>query len=99
MEMVNVQFLETPWYGSRQMARHWRRAGYAVGRKRVCRLKAKMGQAPIYQRSRAKVTQPGHRVGPYLLRDLVAEEVRQDTNGLKAAALETPFMVTLDAAE
>ena len=37
------QFLETPWYGSRQMARHLRRQGHAVGRKRVRRPMAKMG--------------------------------------------------------
>lgn len=38
MRLIDVQFLETPWYGSRQMARHLRREGYAVGRKRVRRL-------------------------------------------------------------
>ena len=27
--------METPWYGSRQMARHLRRQGWCVGRKRV----------------------------------------------------------------
>ena len=29
------KFLKTPWYGSRQMARHLRRQGYSVGRKRI----------------------------------------------------------------
>jgi len=37
MRLIDAQFLETPWYGSRQMARHLRREGYAVGRKRVVR--------------------------------------------------------------
>ncbi len=47
MRLIDAQFLETPWYGSRQMARHLRREGYEVGRKRIRRLMAKMGLTPI----------------------------------------------------
>ena len=43
MRLIDAQFLETPWYGSRQMARHLQREGYVVGRKRIRRLMAKMG--------------------------------------------------------
>ena len=43
MRLIDRQFLETPWYGSRQMARHLRREGYTAGRKRVRRLMAKIG--------------------------------------------------------
>ena len=28
MEIIDKQFLETPWYGSRQMARHMKRHGH-----------------------------------------------------------------------
>jgi putative transposase len=70
MRLIDAQFLETPWYGSRQMARHLRREGYAVGRKRMRRLMARMGLAPIYQRPRTTIAHPEHRVFPYLLRDL-----------------------------
>ena len=77
MRLIDVQFLETPWYGSRQMARHLRREGYTVGRKRVRRLMAKMGLAPIYQRPRTTVPHPEHRVFPYLLRDLVVDRPNQ----------------------
>lgn len=77
MRLVDAQFLETPWYGSRQMARHLRRGGHMVGRKRVRRLMAKMGLAPIYQRPRTTVPHPGHRVWPYLLRDLAVERPNQ----------------------
>jgi len=38
MRLIDVQFLETPYYGSRQMTRHLRRLGHDVGRKRVHRL-------------------------------------------------------------
>jgi len=76
MRLIDAQFLETPWYGSRQMARHLRREGYVVGRKRI-RLMAKMGLAPIYQRPRTTVPHPEHRVFPYLLRDLAIERPNQ----------------------
>jgi hypothetical protein len=59
MRLIDEQFLETPWYGARQMARHLRREGYRVGRKRVRRLMARMGLEPIYQRPRT--TNPASR--------------------------------------
>jgi putative transposase len=77
MRLIDAQFLETPWYGSRQMARHLRREGYVVGRKRVRRLMAKMGLAPIYQRPRTTVPNPEHRVFPYLLRDVAIDRPNQ----------------------
>jgi putative transposase len=77
MRLIDAQFLQTPWYGSRQMARHLRREGYTVGRKRVRRLMAKMGLAPIYQRPRTTVPHPEHRIYPYLLRDLVIDRPNQ----------------------
>jgi putative transposase len=77
MRLIDVQFLETPWYGSRQMARHLRREGYTAGRKRIRRLMAKMGLAPIYQRPRTSVPHPEHRVWPYLLRDLTIDRPNQ----------------------
>lgn len=77
MRLVDTQFLETPWYGSRQMARHLRRKGYVVGRKRVRRPMAKMGLAPIYQRPRTTVPHPEHRIYPYLLRDLTIDRPNQ----------------------
>ena len=43
MRLIDEQFLTTPWYGSRQMARSRRRQGYGVGRKRIRRLMRQMG--------------------------------------------------------
>ncbi len=73
MRLIDAQFLETPWYGSRQMARHLRRQGHCVGRKRVRRLMAKMGLVPVYQKPRTTVPHPEHRKWPYLLRNLVID--------------------------
>jgi putative transposase len=77
MRLIDAQFQEAPWYGSRQMARHLQREGYTVGRKRVRRLMAKMGLAPIYLRPRTTVPHPEHRVYPYLLRDLAIDRPNQ----------------------
>lgn len=77
MRLMDTQFLETPWYGSRQMARHLRRQGYVVGRKRIRRLMAKMGLAAVYQRPRTSVPHPEHRVWTYLLRNMVIDRPDQ----------------------
>ena len=77
MRLLDEQFLETPWYRSRQMTRHLRHLGHAVGRKRVRRLMATMGLTPIYQRPRTTVPHPEHRIYPYLLRDLVVDRPNQ----------------------
>jgi len=77
MRLIDEQFLETPWYGSRQMARHLRRQDWCVGRHRVRRLMLKMGLAPIYQRPKTSEPHPQHKIYPYLLRHLSIEEPNQ----------------------
>jgi len=77
MRVIDDQFLETPWHGRRQMVRQLRRDGHGVGRERVRRLMRLMGLAAIYQRPRATVSHPEHRVHPYLLRDLLIDRPNQ----------------------
>ena len=77
MRLIDEAFLECPFYGARQMARHLRRQGYEVGRKRVGRLMAKMGLAPIYQKPRTSDPHPEHRIYKYLLRGLTIERPNQ----------------------
>lgn len=73
MRLIDEQYLLTPYYGSRQMARWVRRQGYAVGRHRVRRLMALMGLQAIYQEPRTSRPHPPHRIYPYLLRNLVIQ--------------------------
>ena len=73
MRLIDEQHMKTPFYGSRQMARHLCRQGYVVGRKRVRRLMAKMGLEALYQRPRTTIPNKEHVIHPYLLRDLVIE--------------------------
>jgi len=77
MRLIDAQFMETPWYGSRQMMRHLRRLGHAVNRKRVRRLMQVMGLEAIYQRPRTSDPHPQHTVYPYLLRDMVIDRPDQ----------------------
>jgi putative transposase len=77
MRKLDEQFMETPWYGSRQMARCFRRQGYRVNRKRIQRLMQKMGLVAIYQAPRTSTPHPEHRIYPYLLRDLSIHQPNQ----------------------
>ena len=70
MRRIDEQFLETPFYGSRQMARHLRRQGYPIGRKRIRRLMRTMGISAIYQTPRTSKPHPEHKIYPYLLRNV-----------------------------
>ena len=70
MRLIDEQFLETPFYGSRQMTRWLRRQGDMVSRKRVRRLMRLLGVHALYQRPRTSQPHPAHRIYPYLLRDL-----------------------------
>ncbi len=77
MRLIDEQFMETPFYGSRQMARHLKRQGYDVGRKRVRRLMSRMDLQAIYQKPKTTVRHPEHRTYPYLLRGLVIDRPSQ----------------------
>lgn len=77
MRLIDEQFMETPFYGSRQMMRHLRRSGHAVGRDRVRRLMRLMGLAAVYQRPRTTVSHPENVVFPYLFRDLTIDRPNQ----------------------
>jgi putative transposase len=59
-----------PFYGSRRMTAVLRRAGYAVNRQRVLRLLRELGLQAIYPKANLSAPQPGHRVYPYLLREV-----------------------------
>jgi len=71
MKLIDRQYLATPFYGARKLAVELKRQkGFAVNRKRVRRLMQLMGIRAIYRRPRTSKPAPGHKVYPYLLRDL-----------------------------
>ncbi len=77
MAIIDKQFLETPWYGSRQMARHVKRQGYRCGRHRVRRLMRLMRLVPIYQEPNTSKKHPQHKIWPYLLTNMVIDRPNQ----------------------
>ena len=77
MAIIDKQFLETPWYGSRQMARYMKRNNHACGRHRVRRLMRLMRLVPIYQEPNTSKKHPQHKIWPYLLRNAVIESPNQ----------------------
>ncbi len=68
MDLIDRQYLDTPWYGSRQMTHALRRQGYQVNRKRVQRLMRRMGLQALAPGPHTSRKQPQHPVYPYLLR-------------------------------
>lgn len=70
MRVIDVQYLNTPCYGSRQTARHLRRQGKTVNRKRVRQLMRLMGLSGIESQPKTSTPSPAHPIYPYLLRDV-----------------------------
>ena len=77
MKIIDKQFLDTPWYGSRQMARHMQRQGHKCGRHRVRRLMRLVRLVPIYQVPNTSKKHPRHKVYPYLLRGMKIDRPNQ----------------------
>ena len=77
MTEIDRQFLETPFYGVRQMRWHLRARGHRVNVKRVRRLMRLMGLMPIYRKPRTSVPAPGHKIYPYLLRGVMIDRPNQ----------------------
>ena len=74
MRQIDEQFLKTPYYGSRQMMRHFRRRGQRIGRHRLRRLMRRMGLSAIYQAPKTSKPHPEHRIYPYLLRGVTIDQ-------------------------
>ena len=70
MRLIDVQYTKTPFYGWRRMTAQLRRQGNEVNHKRVQRLMHKMGLEVIYPKRRTTIAAQGHKVYPYLLRNL-----------------------------
>ncbi len=67
MRLIDEQFLDTPFYGVRQMTWHLRAQGHLVNQKRIRRLMRLLGLMPIYQRPKTSTKAKGHKIWPYLL--------------------------------
>lgn len=77
VKLIDQQYLETPFYGSRRMSIALRQQGYVVNRKQVQRLMRQMGIEAIYPKPRLSQAAREHQVYPYLLRDLAITQANQ----------------------
>jgi putative transposase len=77
MRLIDELFTAWPFLGSRRLAFMLRGKGHWIGRKRVQRLMRKMGIAALGPKPRTTKPAPGHKIFPYLLRNLAIERPNQ----------------------
>ena len=77
MRRIDELYTKWPFYGSRKMVVELRGEGHDVNRKRIRRLMRLMGIEAIYQKPNTSRKHPGHKIYPYLLRNLAIERPGQ----------------------
>ncbi len=77
MRRMDQLHMDHPFAGSRMLRDLLRSEGYTVGRKRVRTLMRRMGIQALYSRPRTTLTGKGHKLYPYLLRDVIIDRPNQ----------------------
>ena len=77
MRKIDELHLNYPFAGSRMLRDLLRQQGVGVGRQHVGTLMKKMGIEAIYRRPNTSKPAPGHRIYPYLLRNLAVTRPNQ----------------------
>ena len=77
MRLLDEQYTKTPFYGSRRMTAWLNGLNYDVNRKRVIRLMRLMGLEAIYPKPNLSKPAPGHKIFPYLLRNVTISRCDQ----------------------
>ena len=77
MRLIDEQYLKTPFYGYPKMTKHLRQQGYWVNPKRISRLMRLMEIQAICPRRRLTIPNSGHKVYPYLLRNVPITRANQ----------------------
>jgi putative transposase len=70
MRRIDELHLEYPFMGSRMLRDMLNREGIEIGRRHVATLMRRMGLEAIYRRPNTSKPAPGHKIYPYLLRNL-----------------------------
>jgi len=73
MDRLDKIYLESPFYGARQMVLTLSRMGIEVSRRRVRRLLRVMGLEALCPKPNLSKPTPGHKIYPYLMRNLVID--------------------------
>lgn len=77
MRIIDEEYTRHPFLGSRGMKSYLCRLGHRVNRKRVKRLMGLMGLASVAPQKKTTVPAQGHKVYPYLLRNLDISRANQ----------------------
>ena len=77
MNRIDRLHLELPFAGARMLRDLLRQEGHKVGRKHVSTLMKRMGIEALHRKPRTTKRHPGHKVYPYLLRNLPITRVNQ----------------------
>lgn len=77
MRLIDEQYMRHPEFGSPRMCDWLRDKGHKVNHKRVARLMRTMGLQAITPGPHTSKPAPGHKIYPYLLRDVEIERVHQ----------------------
>jgi len=70
MRRIDEMHMKRPFYGSRRIRDWLYEEGHDINRKRVQRLMRQMGIAALYPRKNTSKPGKGHKIYPYLLKDL-----------------------------
>jgi putative transposase len=70
MRLLDEEYTRQPFYGVRRMHLFLTKQGFKVNPKRVRRLLRQLALEAIYPKPHLSRPEPGHRIYPYLLRDL-----------------------------
>jgi putative transposase len=77
MRRMDELHLDYPFAGSRMLRDLLRGEGVEIGREHVATLMKRMGIQAIYRRPNTSKPAPGHKIYPYLLRDVAVERPNQ----------------------
>ncbi len=77
MRRIDALRLEYPFAGSRMLRDLLRGEGVVIGREKVRTMMRRMCIEAVYRRPNASKPAPGHKIYPYLLRDLAVERFNQ----------------------
>ena len=77
MHRIDALHLEHPFAGSRMLRDLLRAEGIMIGRLAVATLMRRMGIEALYRRPNTSKPAPGHKIYPYLLRNLVVDRPNQ----------------------
>jgi putative transposase len=93
MRLLDEEYTAHPFYGSRRLTKWLTKQGEEVNRKRVQRLLRLMGLVAIYPKPKLSAAGSGHRLYPYLLRNVRIERANQVwSTDITYVPLTTGFM-------